>query len=143
MIEAGIYSLISSNAGMLALLPDTSLNADVGAMAFGPAPIQRGNMVYPYLTYQVVTAAPSDYTLGGPEIEYKRFQFDVYAKEGTDANKIVLKALHRLLDKFTGMLSDGTRVLFASRVNHMDNFEGDGDTYRSVSEYEFQFVEPN
>jgi len=131
MIEVGIFALINGNAPLMALLPG----------GFWPTSSDRGQQDFPYMTYTVVTASPSEYTLDGPEFEQKLFQFDVYEKSGTNQTRMILKTLHRLLDKFTGVLGDGTRVLFAERGNVINNFESDGDSYRSIAEYQIQFVE--
>ena len=136
MVEEGIYALIAGNAGLVALLPDGD------GIAFGPAPVQRGQSVYPCLTYQI-NKEGSDYALDGSEFENGVLQFNVYSKDGTDANVKIVKALRRLIDKFNGLLSDGTRVLGITHQNTFPSFENDGDAYRSITEYEIQFVEPN
>lgn len=130
MFEQGLFSLITGDAGVSALIVDRLY------------PVQGvpDKPTFPYVTYQPVTAG-SDYTLDGAEARQQRLQFDCWALSALD-NLNVLIALRNLLSGFSGTLSDETRVLFTSRENEMANFDNNAKSYRSVCEYEFLFSEP-
>lgn len=125
-----MFALVTGDAGVTAL---------IGTRLY---PVQGvpDNPTFPYVTYQPVTAG-SDYTLDGAEARRMRLQFDCWALSSLD-NLNILIAFRNLLSGFEGTLTDGTRVLFTSRENQMENFDNNGKTYRSICEYEFLFSEP-
>jgi len=68
MLEQGLVTLLTANAGVTALVVDRIYPVQ------GPP----ANPTYPYVTYQAVTAG-SDYTMDGREVRRKRLQFDCWA----------------------------------------------------------------
>jgi hypothetical protein len=130
VLETGLYTLLSTNAGVSAL---------VGTRIY-PVQGPPDAPTYPYITYQPVTGG-SEYALNSAEARRKRIQFDCWAASAL-ANLQILTALRNVLTGYTGTLTDGTRVLFTTRENEMANFDDSQKVYRSVCEYEFLFVEP-
>jgi hypothetical protein len=129
LLEQGLVTLLTETPGV------TELVADRIYPVQGPP----DNATYPFLTY-LVAAGTSDYALDGTESRMKRLQFDCWSLSSL-TNLQILTQLRNVLTGFVGTLPDGTRVLFAARVNEMSDFDNDSKSYRSICEYEFQFVE--
>jgi hypothetical protein len=129
LLEQGLVTLLTGAPGV------TELVADRIYPVQGPP----DNPTYPFITY-LVAAGNSDYALDGTEARMKRIQFDSWSLSSL-TNLQILTALRNVLTGFVGTLPDGTRVLFAARVNEMSDFDNDTKSYRSICEYEFQFVE--
>jgi hypothetical protein len=139
MIEAGIFNLLTTDPTTYALL---------GTRLY---PIQGvpDNPDYPYVTYQDV-AAHSEYTFEPTEERIKRIQFDIWcggidnsvSPNNYSVGRAIIIAIRNLLSGYAGTLSDGSRVIFCSRGEELDNFDVDSRSYRSVVEYEFDFSEP-
>jgi hypothetical protein len=130
MIEAGLYSLLTANAGLTALVGNRIYPVLV------PEP-----PTYPCLSYQVV-ASHSTYTFEGKQLGSKLFQFDAWGTSFSDC-KNILNALRNALDTYQGTLTDGTRVLCALSEQEIDQFEEDSRVYRSLAEYRIEYVEPS
>lgn len=130
MLEQGLVALLTANAALTAL---------IGTRLY-PVQGPPDNPVFPYITYQDVTAS-SEYNLDSTETRKTLIQFDIW---GTSylTGKIIANALRNALSGYQGTLTDGTRVLFARRGNYLDNFDVDSRTYRSIAEWEFTAVEP-
>jgi hypothetical protein len=131
MLEAGLVSLLSADAGVTAL---------VAARIF-PIVLPENmdvNCVGPCLTYQDITGS-STFTTDKKQSATKRIQFDSFSKNYQSA-KQVLMAVSKVLDGYVGTLPDGTRVIFANSSVETDNFENDGRVFRCLSEYEIDFV---
>lgn len=129
MFEASLVSLLKGNAAL-------------SAIVFGRIyPVQGppDSPVVPYITYQGIPSAPSEYGLDGSELCTKRIQFDLWGQYGD--GKTIAIALRNILSGYSGTLSDGTRVLFAKRYPGLDNFDVDSRSYRSIAEYEFLIAE--
>jgi len=128
MIEQGLYDLLSS---------DQALSQLVGARIY-PVLIPE-ETTYPAITYQGVTGSVKP-SVDGRAYSEKSIQIDAWGNTYGDI-KCVQAALHRILDGYVGTLSDGTRVLSSLRINEFDAYESDARVYRSITEYQFQFVE--
>jgi hypothetical protein len=129
MLEQGLVNLLISDVGVSALIGDRLYPVQ------GPP----DNPVYSYVTYQDV-AGSSSKTMDGAEWDSRRIQFDIWGAS-YGACKAVAIALRNVLSSFAGTLSDGTRVLSVSRVNYIDHFDSDSRSYRSIAEYQINFVE--
>ncbi len=128
MIEQGITTLLTA---------DSTLSGLIGTRLF-PVFVPE-DPTYPCVSYQVVSGS-SDYSVDGTYETWKRIQFDAWGSAYADV-KTIQKALHAVLDGFSGTLSDGTTVLGAFRGVELDEFEVDSRTYRALTEYSFHFVE--
>jgi hypothetical protein len=131
MFEAGLVHLLTSDSGVSALISNR-LYATQGAV---------DSPTYPYAVYHSIPVARSEYTFDGKELRARTIQFDVWGTDPADCANTLL-AIRNVLSGYTGTLNDGTRVLFAARANELSNFDVDQRTFRSVVDYEFQFVEP-
>lgn len=129
MLEQGLVALLTENAGVNSLVSDRIYPVQ------GPP----DNPTYPFITY-LVAAGNGDYALDGTEARMKRIQFDTWSLSSL-TNLQILTAVRNVLTAYVGTLPDGTLVLFAARVNEMSDFDNDSKSYRSICEYEFQFVE--
>lgn len=128
MFEAGLVSLLTSDAGVTA------------AISNAPWPvIVPETAALPCLSYQMVGGG-NRYTLDKTSQQTRNVQFDAWAVRYGDC-KTITRALRNVLDCYTGTLSDGTRVLSAFLTNEIDNWEFDGRSYRITVEYRFQIVE--
>lgn len=128
MIEQGIVALLSANAGLTAL---------VGAGIY-PVEVPEAAAM-PCLSYQGVSAS-ANYTLRAAEYNRKRIQFDAWGSSYADTRN-VLQGLRDALDGYSGILTDGTRVLACLRGIGIDDFESDSRLFRAMQEYIFTFVE--
>lgn len=129
MLEQGLVTLLTGAPGVTELVSDRIYPVQ------GPP----DNPTYPFITY-LVAAGNSDYAMDGTEARMKRIQFDSWSLSSL-TNLQILTQLRNVLTGFVGTLPDGTIVLFAARVNEMSDFDNDSKSYRSICEYEFQFVE--
>jgi hypothetical protein len=129
LLEQGLVTLLTETSGVTELVGDRIYPVQ------GPP----DNPTYPFITY-LVASGNSDYGLDGTEARMKRIQFDSWSLSSL-TNLQILTALRNVLTGFVGTLPDGTRVLFAARLNEMSDFDNDTKSYRSICEYEFQFVE--
>lgn len=128
MLEAGLESLLRA---------DTTFAALVGTRIY-PVQGPPSNPTYPYVVYQNAPSPATAYTFEGRRLQDKTIQFDVYARTYKEG-KVIFAAIEGVLSGFSGLLPDGTRVLFATQVNEMDNFDKDQRSYRSVCEYQIQY----
>jgi hypothetical protein len=131
MFEAGLESLMTGNAALLATISGS------------PQPVLLlEQTTYPVLTYRVVTGH-QEYTFEAKQTQERLVQFDAWADTDTGylACKQVLLALRNLLDAYQGTLNDGTRVLCCFRENTIDDWEFDGRCWRITQEYRFLIVE--
>ena len=128
MLEQGLFTLLQA---------DPTLSALVAARIY-PVLIPDGSP-YPCLSYQVISGS-ADVAMDGSAELSRRIQFDGWGTSYADC-KHIQKALHDLFDGFAGALSDGTQVKGAFRGIELDLFENVSRTYRSVTEYLFDYVE--
>jgi|SRR5579884_495242 len=126
MLEQGITALLNG-----------SIAALVGNRVY-PVTIPEGAEL-PCLSYQVVSGA-SEYALDGSAETEKTIQFDAWGTTYADA-KTIQKALHDLLDGYSGTLADGTQVKGTFRGLELDDFQSEARVYRSLTEYTFQYQE--
>lgn len=130
MFEAGLFALVTTDPGCSALI----------ATRLYPVQGVPDSPTFPYVTYQNIPSGNTEYAFDAAELDHSRIQFDIWGTQFL-AGKTIMGALKTLLSGYQGTLSDGTRVLFTSRLNEMDNFDVDSRSYRSVCEYEFQIDE--
>ena len=126
MLEQGLTTLLTQNAGLQAL---------IGTCLY-PVMVPE-QTTYPCLSYQTVSAA-SEYALPGSSERWKRLQFDAWAQSYADCKNVVA-ALDAALDGFTGALPDGTVVFGAFRGVELDLSEQYSRTFRTLVEYTFHY----
>jgi len=130
MLEEGIVSALTTNSTFTAL---------VGTRIY-PVDGVRNQETFPYVTYRNGPSPATEYYCDGKQILHKSIQFDVWAQKYSDARNIA-NAIDGVLSGYAGTLPDGTRVIFATAVNEIDNFDVDARAKRSIVEYNFQYVE--
>ncbi len=132
MIQDGLYSLLSE---------DPKLSAIVGDR-ITPVLLPEGSTT-PALTY-MVAGGSSDPTFSTSGMQRLRVQFDVHAdpkdKAGYRAAIQAREALRLLLDGYRGMLSDGTYLQNAQRIQDIDYFDDGPRQFRCSSEFYFWFT---
>jgi hypothetical protein len=129
MLEQGLVALLLANTGVSALV----------ATRIYPVQGPPDNPVYPYATYQDITAS-TDYAFDGSELVTRRIQLAYWGLAYGDGAALMI-AMRNALSGYVGTLPEGTRVLFSKHMNWMNNFDVDSRSYRSVDEYEFQISE--
>jgi Protein of unknown function (DUF3168) len=136
MIEVGIVALLKADSALAGLI----------AGRIYPVVLPPETTAYPCLTYQVITSS-SDITIDRTKASHKIIQFDAFSGPTPASSsgsyldcKSVLSAVGAVLDGYHGLLTDGTRVLFAQSTIEIDNFENDSRVYRCLCEYEFFYV---
>jgi hypothetical protein len=126
VIEAGLVSLLRSNAPLSAL---------IGTRLYGV--LVPSDAKYPCLSYTPM-GKPPEVNLDKSAVETKRIQIDCWAKTYTDAKNLQV-LLHALLDGYQGTCPDGTTITLSTRDVEADYFESDNETFRAMSEYLFTF----
>ncbi len=122
MIQAGIYSLLSADPGLSAIVADR----------ITPVLLPEGSPL-PAMTYMVVGSS-SEPTFETSGMQKVRMQFDFHA-EGYTAAIGARDALRVLLDGYQGLLSDGTYLQNAQRIQDIDYFDDGPRQFRCSSEY--------
>lgn len=135
MLEAGLYSLLTSDAALSGLIGTRLFPVVVNEHDM---PVNAGDPSC--ASYQVITGS-TVYSLEPKQFSERRVQFDAWAVQYADA-KAIQQAIRNVLSGFSGTLTDGTRVLSALLENEIDNFEDDSRVCRVMSEYRIRFVEP-
>jgi hypothetical protein len=126
MIEAGLVSLISSDATLIGIIGTNIYHVAVPA-----------NANYPCLSYQVVSSS-SSVALDRTKTQTKRIQFDAWAHTYAQVKQIE-QALSAQFTGYSGMLSDGTQILSAYPGVVIDTWEVESNTYRVTAEFNFIF----
>ena len=131
MLSEGLVLLIGG---------DKTVKSLIGLRLY-PVAAPPEQSTFPYLTYQTVADTP-EYALDSKQVGLRRIQFDAFGSNYQDSQN-VLKALRNVLDAYKGTLSDSdqTKVLVATRIMGIDNFESDSRVYRSLCEYEILYLE--
>jgi hypothetical protein len=125
MLTAGLYSLITKDAAVSALLAARNKSGQPGpapqTSGVFPSQMPEGDPL-PAIVYTQVHGAGL-MSMDGPDpLKFARFQFSCYGATYAAA-KALARALLNLLENFTGDLSDGTVIGNMERVGEMDTFE--------------------
>lgn len=132
MIKQGIVALLGTCAPLTALI----------STRLYPVILPPEQSVYPALAYTVVSGPPPEWSLPGTQKNQLRIQLDAYAESYAAADE-VLAAVFDQLNGFAGPLAGGARIIFSQALNPADHFEDNARIYRSIQEYEIEYVEPN
>lgn len=133
MIKQGIYSLLVGNSAVAALIGDRLY----------PVIIPPEQSTYPAATYAFLAGGPPEWTLDKRQLNHGTLQLDAYANSYAECDQ-VLSAFSDVLNGLANTtLTGGARILFAECTNDSDHFEDNGRVYRSIAEYDIQYVEPN
>lgn len=125
MLLEGLFSLLTTY---------TPLTSIVGTR-ITPSVLAK-NYTVPAVTYFLVTNG-SDVAMDATAISTDHVEIDTWANTYHDV-KYAQQALHELLDAFTGVLSDGTVVIYTGSNDNPDFFENDSLLYRSSTTFIFQ-----
>jgi hypothetical protein len=128
MIEEGIVAAMDAS---------TELAALVGTNIY-PVALPAGTTAAA-VTFQVVASSPN-LSIDGALQSVKRVQFDAWSPSYL-TGKQIQKVLKNLFCGFVGTLPDGTVVSATLPGQEFDEYENDSQTYRSLAEYTFHFVE--
>ena len=129
MIEQGLYSLLSADATISAMVGDR----------ISPVLLPEGSPM-PAMTYQV-TRGSGDPTFDTSGLIKLYMQFDCFGTDYSDAAQL-RKALVMLLNGYQGVLSDGTDLQLAQFQQPIDYYEKDVRQYRCAVEFFFLFDFP-
>lgn len=135
MLEAGLYSLLTGDATLAALIGTRLFPVMVNEHDM---PVNAGDPSC--VSYQVV-AGSTTYTLEPTQYSDRRIQFDIWSVKYSDS-KSIAQAIRNVLSGYSGVLTDGTQVLSALQENEIDDFESDSRIFRVMSEYRIRFIEP-
>ena len=128
MVTAGIFSLLSQNS---------SINALIGTRIFPVLLPERATL--PAVTYQVISMKPQYELQNRVNVTNLRLQIDAWAETYADA-KSAVSAIVAVLDNFSGTLPDSTQVFGVQLRNSVDYFEHESLTYRVLAEFDIQFA---
>ncbi|MGC1784453.1 MAG: DUF3168 domain-containing protein [Acidobacteriaceae bacterium] len=129
MIEAGLFTLLSTNAAIAALC---------GTRIY-PA-VRPTGATYPAMTYRVI-AGRARPTLNTSGMQRFRMQFDCYGATYGDAVDL-RAAVGRLLNGYQGLLSDGTFLQNGIFLGPLDDFQDDARIYCCGVEFYLMFDFP-
>jgi Protein of unknown function (DUF3168) len=129
VFEQGLVTFLQADSGVSAL---------VGTRIY-PVQGPPDKPTYPFITYLNV-ANSVEYTFS-TENDRRRVQFDLWGTTYS-AGRALAAALRNALSGLANTtLGDGTVVIFATRLNYIDNFDVQSRSFRSIAEYEFQISE--
>lgn len=137
MIDVGLVNLLAGNAGAAALLGAGGASSQPGytpqASIFGDV-VPEDVTQYPCIAYQFV-GGRSDPTLTTSGAQCSRVQIDCWA-----VNRLVAKqlanAVRQCLNGYSGVLSDGTRLMTADLIHPgIDFFSDDSRFFRRMLEF--------
>jgi hypothetical protein len=130
MLEAGFQQLVVANARVQAIIGNPA--------RFYPV-LVPDEPIYPCASFQVISDTPVDLLDGSLAICSKRIQVDTWSGGSTNANyadvKNAQEAIRVVLESFTGLLPDGTRVAYIHVVNARDLYEQDARSYRTSTDF--------
>jgi len=122
VIDAGLFSLLSSSPAITAICPGTSIYPVV--LPTGPS--------YPCMLYKLMSAKPSP-TLDTSGFQRCRVEFDCFSQ--TYAQAVSLRAAIRsTLEGYRGALNDGTLLQDAQFIQILDDYENDARIFRAMIE---------
>jgi hypothetical protein len=136
VLEAGIHQLVTADPGVQAVIGDR----------FYPV-VMIENTIYPCASYQVISDVP-EYALDrSPGVEAIRLQVDTWSGGASNANysdvKAAQAAIRKVLDLYSGLLPEGTRVAAIFVATASDTFEQDARCYRTTTDYMVHFYPGN
>jgi hypothetical protein len=130
VITEGLFTLITGNAALAALIEERCY-----PVVLPPEP------TLPALTYQVVSQI--GVVTGSTEGPQRmRIQFDAFGASYGDADS-TRDALRALFLGMPVLLSDGTELQNAIRIQSIDYFDDDPRRYRCMSEFYLWFDYPS
>lgn len=129
-LKAGIYSLLTANVGLSALI-----GARVYPIVLPEAP------TLPAIRYQFAGGA-SEPTFETSGMQRLRVQFDCFGAD-PDSADATRSALINALNGYQGLLSDGTYLQNADLIQSVDFFENDARQYRCMVEFYLYFNFPD
>lgn len=94
----------------------------------------------PSATYQVISTVALYTNDGSTGFITSRIQFDAWSQVYAEC-KTIAAAIRAALEDFTGMLSEGTRVLNIMLDNSTDLYEGNARLYRVTADFKVQYLE--
>lgn len=130
MIETGIFTLLSADAGVASLV----------ATRIYPLILPPG-FVSPGITYQIV-AGQVKAGLATRGTQRWRLQVDCWSKAAYLEAASVRDAVRRALDLKTAQFTDGTKLLGAFFIQPLDFFAGENELYRCGAEFYLYFQFP-
>lgn len=117
MIEEGIYSLLSTETSITALVVDRVY----------PVIMPTGSL-YPCLTYSLV-GGQSKQTLTTSGAQKRRLQIDCWAKDYLTA-ALIRETIADFLNGYRGTLSDGTYLQNVEYIQPLDFYSGGDELFR-------------
>lgn len=138
MIESGIFTLLSTDANIAAILGTSRSDKTKGVFPN----IAPDEVVLPYLVYQEIHRE-SFITYGGVNrFQGKRLQFSCFGSTYLGA-KTLAKAVKDVLDGYTGTLSDGTFIGNTIPNSEHDEIEPSfkATIYSVILDYNFMSVD--
>jgi hypothetical protein len=124
MLCEGLYSLLSGSAELTAIIGNR----------ITPAVLPK-NPTFPAITFQQISDRTT-VNLDGSATNVVRIEIDCWAQTYLAAAQ-AQKALHDLLDGYTGTLSDGTVVKYTGSMQGPDIFEHDSLLFRTSVDFFF------
>ena len=131
MLEVGLFNLISTDAG---------LNAIVSGNIF--AVLLPQGACLPAVTYQVVSKRGLYALQERVNVNECRMQFDIWSTDYV-LGKQAAAALTAAIDNFTGTLSEGTHVFGVQLQTSSDLYESDARMNRVLIEFVIQYADPS
>ena len=122
MIEAGIYTLLSTTS---------TITAITGTNIF-PDEVPK-NPSYPALEYRIISATPRP-TLSTSGYQRWRMEFTCKAKTAAAAASLV-SAVRKALEGYDGVLSDGTLLQDAQFLQLRSTYDRDALVYERTLEF--------
>ena len=134
MLESGLYSFITANAGFTALAANRLFPLIL------PDSLIASTSLPPSATYQTISSV-TDYTNDGSTGCVKaRVQFDCFASDYADA-KTLSNTIRLVLEGYAGTLPNGPPVLAIWTDNMTDSYSQDTRLYRVSADYRIVYVQ--
>lgn len=122
MIEDALYSIITANADVTAI---------IGDRIYPDKLPQKPTL--PTLVYYNVGGTPQGQHSGAATLEFTRFQIDAYAKTSRSA-KLLLDAVRQAVESYRGLVG-GVRIDTISIIEHaVGDYDDVPDDYRRTTE---------
>jgi len=140
VIETGIYSLITANAGFTAIADGRIYPLIMPDDLTASLPVTPPAVFPPAATYKAISSI-TQYTMGGSVgMVTTRMQFDCFASDYLDAKNIAT-AIRLVLENYTGTLTDGTFVNAIWVANVTDSYESDVRLYRTSIDFKIVYAQ--
>ncbi len=122
------------------LIEQTAIARTVGSRV-QPIPASEDLSQYPLITYQSPSDVPLDFNMDGPSgVSQMRIIFDCRALRYLDARNLA-RTLKGILQGFTGILPDGTRIYNCEVVAVVDGFDDGSRVYSVKVHGMFQYAD--